>query len=91
MPRPYAMLRGIMAQNDADLSTLGKVIGITEKSAVSHRMTNRTPWKLDEMYSILDFFKISLDKLNIYYMLAKVIATMVVMVFNFVTRKMFLE
>ena len=31
------------------------------------------------------------DKLNIYYMLAKVIATMVVMVFNFVTRKMFLE
>lgn len=67
MPRPYAMLRGIMAQNDADLSTLGKVIGITEKSAVSHRMTNRTPWKLDEMYSILDFFKISHDKLNIYF------------------------
>ena len=31
------------------------------------------------------------DKLNIYYMLAKVIATMIVMVFNFITRKMFLE
>lgn len=31
------------------------------------------------------------DMLNIYYMTSKVIATLVVMVFNFVTRKKFLE
>jgi putative flippase GtrA len=30
-------------------------------------------------------------KLAIYYMMAKVIATLIVMVFNFITRKMFLE
>lgn len=31
------------------------------------------------------------EVLNIYYMLAKVVATLVVMVFNFITRKKFLE
>ena len=31
------------------------------------------------------------EKLNIYYMIAKIIAAAFVMVFNFVTRKMFLE
>ena len=34
---------------------------------------------------------ISTDQLNIYYMLSKIIATIIVMVFNFITRKMFLE
>lgn len=34
---------------------------------------------------------IGVDKLNIYYLLVKIIATAIVMVFNFVTRKMFLE
>ena len=31
------------------------------------------------------------DKLNIYYLISKVIATIIVMIFNFVTRKKFLE
>ena len=34
---------------------------------------------------------IATDKMNIYYMLAKIIATAIVMIFNFVTRKLFLE
>ena len=34
---------------------------------------------------------VSVDFLHVYYLLAKIIATAVVMVFNFVTRKMFLE
>ena len=34
---------------------------------------------------------ISVDHLNIYYLLAKIIATLIVMVFNFVSRKIFLE
>ena len=34
---------------------------------------------------------ITVDFLNIYYLLAKVVATMLVMIFNFVTRKIFLE
>lgn len=34
---------------------------------------------------------ITTNKMNIYYLLAKVIATAIVMIFNFVTRKMFLE
>lgn len=34
---------------------------------------------------------IATSNLNIYYMLAKVIATCIVMVFNFITRKLFLE
>lgn len=31
------------------------------------------------------------DRLNIYYLISKIIATLFVMVFNFITRKMFLE
>ena len=34
---------------------------------------------------------VSVDFMHIYYLLAKIIATFVVMVFNFITRKMFLE
>lgn len=34
---------------------------------------------------------ICIDKLSIYYLIGKVIATGIVMVFNFITRKMFLE
>lgn len=34
---------------------------------------------------------ICIDKLSIYYLIGKVIATGLVMVFNFITRKMFLE
>ena len=31
------------------------------------------------------------DKLNIYYLISKVVATLIVMIFNFITRKKFLE
>lgn len=34
---------------------------------------------------------VTVDFLNIYYLLAKVVATLLVMVFNFITRKIFLE
>ncbi len=34
---------------------------------------------------------ITVDKLRIYYMMSKVIATAIVMIWNFVTRKIFLE
>lgn len=33
----------------------------------------------------------SIDKFNIYYLLGKIIATCFVMIFNFITRKLFLE
>ncbi len=34
---------------------------------------------------------ICIDKFSVYYLLSKIIATVIVMVFNFITRKMFLE
>ena len=34
---------------------------------------------------------ICVDKFSVYYLLSKIIATAIVMVFNFITRKMFLE
>lgn len=34
---------------------------------------------------------ITTDKFEIYYMIAKIIATFIVMIFNFITRKLFLE
>lgn len=34
---------------------------------------------------------VTVEKMTIYYMLAKIVATAIVMVYNFITRKMFLE
>ena len=31
------------------------------------------------------------DKLNVYYLISKVVATLIVMIFNFITRKKFIE
>ena len=34
---------------------------------------------------------LAVDKLNIYYMISKIVVTGIVMIYNFVTRKIFLE
>lgn len=37
------------------------------------------------------FMWLFVDMMHIYYMLSKIIATVIVMVYNFITRKIFLE
>jgi len=67
MPKPYAQLRGLFAVNGVTLTDVGKLINVYDKQNVSHRMTNKTPWKISEMYAIMDHFKIPYSDLHIYF------------------------
>lgn len=35
--------------------------------AVSHRFTGRTPWRLNEMYAVIDLIREPYDKLHEYF------------------------
>lgn len=66
MARPYAMLRGVMVANDDTQESIGRLLLLT-KAAVSHRFNNHTPWKLDEMYMLMDRYHLPYSELNLYF------------------------
>ena len=49
----YRYLSGRLRQLGLKQSDLGYALGIGA-TAVSHRMTGRTPWGIDEMYKVLE-------------------------------------
>lgn len=62
----YNYLRGRLRQlgyRDKDLCPILKV----NPTGVSHRMTNKTPWSIDEMYTLLDLCRDTPDKLHLYF------------------------
>lgn len=66
MARPYAMLRGAMAANDDTQVDIGRLLLMTP-AAVSQRMNNHTPWKLDEMYKLMERYHLPHSELNRYF------------------------
>lgn len=66
MARPYAMLRGVMVANDDTQESIGRLLLLT-KAAVSQRFNNHTPWKLDEMYMLMDRYHLPYSELNLYF------------------------
>lgn len=66
MARTYAKLRGVMAENDDTQEAFARMLFMT-KAAVSQRFNNHTPWKLDEMYMIMDRYHLPHEKLNQYF------------------------
>lgn len=65
--RPHKELRKLMLDHDMDLTALGSVIGLGDKTSVSHRMTYRTDWKLKEIYSIMDYFHLPYEQMAVYF------------------------
>ena len=52
--RMYKALRGVMLELDILQPELAKALGMVPQS-LSARMRGVTPWKLDEMYTVLDY------------------------------------
>lgn len=66
MARPYAKLRGAMTANDDTQASLARILLMTP-AAVSQRFNNYTPWKLDEMYTLMDRYHLPYSELNLYF------------------------
>lgn len=66
MARPYARLRGLMMSHDETQIDVARVLklGVT---SVSHRMTGREPWKIDEMYALMDRYHQPHDELHLVF------------------------
>ena len=56
MAKPHAMLRGLMAQNDDTLVDVARELKLGV-SSVSHRMMGHEPWRVDEMYALMDRYR----------------------------------
>lgn len=63
MSRPYTKLRASMAEYGDTQLTLAKALRCT-KTHISNMMTGKTPWRLDDMYSIMSRYGIPDDQLN---------------------------
>lgn len=62
----YRYLSGRLRQLGLKQSDLGYALGLGA-TAVSHRMTGRTPWGIDEMYKVLELCQASPEELHIYF------------------------
>ena len=62
----YVKLRGKMREKGINGDYLARKMGTTPQS-VSHRMTGKSPWRMDEMYNILSMLGEPDSKLSEYF------------------------
>ena len=62
----YGKLRGKMREKGINGYYLARKLDMTPQS-VSHRMTGKTPWRMDEMYNILSMLGEPDSKLSEYF------------------------
>lgn len=53
-------VRSIMARRNVNQTTLAVIMGINQ-TAVSARLRGRTPWKIDELETLAEFFGVPAD------------------------------
>lgn len=66
MPRPYAALRAKMVERGIDQIYLAKITGLSQ-CRMSQRFTAKSPWKLDEMYKVMDFLNLPYEDMSFYF------------------------
>lgn len=64
--KPYAKLRGKMAEAEVTGETLANYIG-KSKTYVSNRMKHNYSWTIDEVYKILNFLEIPCEEIFTYF------------------------
>lgn len=64
--RKYASLRAKMQKLNMDQEYLGRQMNMNAMS-ISNRFTGKTPWKMDEMYAVLDIIGEPDEKLSEYF------------------------
>ena len=62
----YGKLRGKMREKGIKGNYLARKMGTTPQS-VSHRMTGKSPWRMDEMYNVLSMLGEPDSKLSEYF------------------------
>ena len=62
----YVKLRGKMREKGIKGNYLARKLGTTPQN-ISHRMTGKTPWRVDEMYNILSMLGEPDGKLSEYF------------------------
>ena len=62
----YKYLAGRLRQLGLLQEDLGLALGLCS-TAISHRMTGRTPWNSDEMYTVLEVVRAKPEELHIYF------------------------
>ena len=71
MPKPFAKLRYAMEEADIERADIARLIG-REAAYVNQRFRGEYPWKLDEIYAILDLLKVSPSLMAEYFPKEKV-------------------
>ena len=66
MEKTYKALRKVMAIHDMNSADIGRRLMLTQQS-ISNRMTGRSPWRIDEMYSLMELFGLPYDQLHIIF------------------------
>jgi hypothetical protein len=62
----YRKLRGAITERGVHIYDLAGHLGV-EPMTVSQRMVGRTPWKLDEVYKVMDYLEIPKDQIYDYF------------------------
>jgi len=65
--KPFKNLRIALMDQDKTMADLAVALDIKNPSNVSDRFVGRTDWKLDEMYTVLDFLDIPAEDMHIYF------------------------
>lgn len=63
MARPFKQLRMEMVSQDVGAARLGNKLMLGHAS-VSDRMCARTPWRIDEMYAIMDLLRWPYERMH---------------------------
>jgi len=63
----YSKLRGLLKERCVDAEYLAKKLHLNNVASISYRMSGRTPWRIDEIYIVLDLCKISHDQMHLYF------------------------
>ena len=63
----YAKLRGKLKELEIRQEQLAQMIGLDNQASISHRLTGKLPWRINEMYEIMDIIMEPYDQLHLYF------------------------
>lgn len=66
MERPYRKLRALMMDHGDTAKDAAAAVMLAE-SAFSHRLNNHQPWKIDEMYGLMDRYGVPYSNMHIIF------------------------
>ena len=62
----FRKLKTVMFSNDVTQAELSKVLGVSE-TYMTHRMTGRYPFTMDDAYKICDYLHLPYSELSTYF------------------------